>query len=167
MATRNDKMVVGAQVVGISELRAKLERMGVDASKDSVKGLQLGAEVVVGSAKLHIRTNPHTLASGEQKAGLVDTGNLMNSVQAFKPYYQQGGRGGSRAVAVVEVGTNVEYGIYHEYGTSRMDKHPWLRPAFDESQAKVRKVMTAYLTQRVEEEGRRKASGAGLGGGGE
>jgi len=37
----------------------------------------------------------------------------------------------------VKVGTDVEYAIFQEYGTSKMAARPYLRPAFDENRQKV------------------------------
>lgn len=54
----------------------------------------------------------------------VDTGRLRNSIhfeegQDAEGYY-------------IDVGTNVEYAAFVEYGTSKMRAQPYLRPAFAE-----------------------------------
>lgn len=133
-----------SELIGAEDLRKKLVKLGDDADKTMGEGLARGGAVVQGSAKVHILHNPHTLASGETKEGLVDTGNLLNSVQVSKP--QGHGRG-----LFVDVGTGVEYGLYHEMGTSTMEAHPWLIPAFDESIEGAKRAIAVPLVQRIDE----------------
>lgn len=52
----------------------------------------------------------------------VRTGNLRRSI------HTEIGDGGLSA----EVGTDVEYSAYVEYGTSRMAPQPYMRPAFEQ-----------------------------------
>jgi HK97 gp10 family phage protein len=125
-------------VVGVSELRRKLERAGDDAFKAVVEGLQLGAQVIVDAAVQNIRDKD-----------IIDTGNLMNSVQSWPPEYTTGGQGGGKTQASIDIGTPVEYGTYHEFGTSRMGARPWLRPAFDENVDKARAVVSYSLQKRL------------------
>jgi HK97 gp10 family phage protein len=130
---------VREQVVGVNELRRKLERAGDDASKAVAEGLQLGAQVIVGAAKQIIR-----------EKDIIDTGNLLNSVQSWPPEYTTGGQGGKTQVSV-DIGTPVEYGVYQEFGTSRMGARPWLRPAFDENVGKARAAVAYSLQKRLEQ----------------
>ena len=51
----------------------------------------------------------------------VDTGRLRGSITTDKRYIQK---------FLVMVGTNVDYGIYVEFGTKKMDARPYLFPAF-------------------------------------
>jgi HK97 gp10 family phage protein len=51
----------------------------------------------------------------------VDTYNLHDNIES-----QVGPEGGK---IVARVGTDVEYGLYVEQGTSRARAQPWLRPA--------------------------------------
>lgn len=53
----------------------------------------------------------------------VDTGRLRSSIAMEV--------GQERAQFVVYVGTNVDYGRYLEFGTSRMPAYPWLLPALE------------------------------------
>lgn len=60
----------------------------------------------------------------DAKAGApVDTGYLRSSITTSNT------GGGDTTSAEVSVGAN--YGIYQEFGTSRMAPHPFLIPAFD------------------------------------
>ena len=51
----------------------------------------------------------------------VDQGRLKGSIK-FKVKGDE-----------VQIGTNVEYAVYQEYGTYKMAAHPFLRPALDQS----------------------------------
>lgn len=53
----------------------------------------------------------------------VDTGNLKNSIG--HDLYNSGGEIGA------EVGPTANYGVFQEFGTSRMAPQPFLGPAFD------------------------------------
>jgi len=39
------------------------------------------------------------------------------------------------------VGTNVEYAVYVEYGTSVMSAQPYLRPALEKNRAKIKRLL--------------------------
>lgn len=85
-----------------------------------------GAAVIEGYAKRAIEAQ-----------GLVDTGNLLNSPQVYGPQ-----RHGS--AVTVGVGTNVEYGKYHEFGTSRgLPPRPWLGPAAHDHKAEFEAAAAA------------------------
>lgn len=88
----------------------------------SRQGLEAAAVVVEREAKGNIRAKD-----------IIDTGNLLGSVSHELL--------DDRA----RVGTNVEYGIYHEYGTYKMAARPWLRPAVDENQGAIRKAFAEQV----------------------
>lgn len=39
------------------------------------------------------------------------------------------------------VGTNVKYGVYQEYGTSKMSGQPYLRPALEKNKGKIKQLL--------------------------
>jgi len=51
---------------------------------------------------------------------------------------------------MTEVGTNVEYGPYVEFGTKRMGAQPYLRPAFDNYKLLSIKEIRAALKAQIE-----------------
>lgn len=65
----------------------------------------------------------------------VDTGNLRNSItfQVDSP------------TDSVVIGTNVEYGKYQEFGTSRMKAQPYLRPAVEEHLDEYKRIAESFL----------------------
>lgn len=63
----------------------------------------------------------------------VDTGNLRDSID-----YRVGtGR--------VVIGTNVEYALYVEKGTSKMRAQPYLTPALEENKQRIQELAAEYL----------------------
>lgn len=72
----------------------------------------------------------------------VDTGNLRNSIMAFVIVQ-------SRTRVEVGVGTNVDYAEAVEVGTLRQQPQPYLRPAFDENEERIRAAVTRMLRKRI------------------
>lgn len=68
-----------------------------------------------------------------QSRARVDTGAMRDSIEA-----EVSGTSGRRTM-VLSIG--VDYGIYHELGTSRISAQPMIRPAID--------VEAPKLTQRI------------------
>ena len=73
-----------------------------------------------------------------QKAA-VDTGTLRRSIHTETAETSNG--------AVARVGTNVDYALDQEFGTSRMRGQPYLRPAYDEQKAAALKEMHRALKE--------------------
>lgn len=79
--------------------------------------------VAEGYAKVHLEQTPRR----------VDTGRLRNSIShRVRDDY-------------VEIGTNVEYGIYVEFGTSRMKPNPFLRSAAGDHGDEYKEILKEYL----------------------
>ena len=91
-------------ILGEKKLREDLARLEKAAPGAARKAVHLTALMVESDAK---RFCP------------VDTGRLRSSILTDM----------WRTVAVAEVGTNVHYGPYVEFGTSRMHAQPFLTPA--------------------------------------
>lgn len=69
-------------------------------------------------------------ASAPGEAPAIDLGNLRGSIFAEMT---------SKTTAIVGVGA--EYGIYLEYGTRKMAKRPYIRPAVDEVKVKFLRAL--------------------------
>lgn len=66
----------------------------------------------------------------------VDTGNLRASIQTEMNE--------TADEYIAEVGTNVEYAGYVEYGTKKMDARPFLIPAFESNKESIsQEIMNA------------------------
>jgi len=74
------------------------------------------------------------LVEGDAKRMVrVDTGRLRASIthEVEKSKDEVTGR----------VGSNVEYAVYQEYGTSKMSGHPYLRPALEKNKRKIKQLL--------------------------
>jgi HK97 gp10 family phage protein len=80
----------------------------------AVAALEIATEASLWVLALRIQNIARTLAP-------VDTGRLRSSITASK--------GADSGGVYVEIGTNVEYAIYQEFGTRYMAAQPFLRPA--------------------------------------
>jgi len=65
----------------------------------------------------------------------VDTGNLRKSITSEVKQVDRS----------AEIGTNVEYAQYVEYGTKRTRAQPYLRPAGDENRDKIERIFQKNL----------------------
>ncbi|KKK87283.1 hypothetical protein LCGC14_2754790 [marine sediment metagenome] len=67
-----------------------------------------------------------------KKMVAVDTGRLRSSITHEIIRYKRD--------VIGKVGTNVNYAIAQEYGTSRMSAHPYLRPALAKNLTRIRQL---------------------------
>lgn len=63
----------------------------------------------------------------------VDTGRLRASIT------HETEKSGDEVIG--RVGTNVEYGVYVEYGTSKMSAKPYLRPSLEKNKGKIKRLL--------------------------
>jgi len=63
----------------------------------------------------------------------VDTGRLRASIT------HETEKSGDEVIG--RVGTNVEYGVYVEYGTDRASAKPYLRPALENNKGKIKRLL--------------------------
>ncbi len=66
----------------------------------------------------------------------VDTGRLRDSITHETHAEEES----------VHVGTNVEYGKYQEYGTSRMRAHPFLKPGIMNNLETYKSIAKQFLS---------------------
>jgi HK97 gp10 family phage protein len=67
----------------------------------------------------------------------ANTGNLRNSISHFSDDES------------ATVATNVEYGIYQEYGTKKMSAQPFMRPALYNNKDKIVQILRGVLNDRL------------------
>lgn len=72
----------------------------------------------------------------------VDTGHLRRSISTEV-------KETSNSISA-EVGTNVEYGIYVEFGTSTQPEQPFMNPAFQSQKTQFEKDMKEALKKGVD-----------------
>lgn len=76
----------------------------------------------------------------------VDTGRLRGSITHRL--------GGTKDKPFAEVGTNVEYGIYQEFGTSKMKANPFLTPALESNRNKIKAIIAQAIKAAESNAGR-------------
>lgn len=158
-------MSINVKIDGIDDLLADLKRLGtisddlvvdtindlaMDTQQEAVRGIQRGpASGRTYDTRFYTDSQgrlrkgeprvPHT-ASAPGQFPMSDTGRLASNVE-FEVATK------SRQVAVV--GTNIVYGAYLEFGTSKMAARPWLMPSFRKASEGVAKELKAKLEGRI------------------
>ena len=82
---------------------------------------------------------PHT-ASAPGQFPMSDTGRLASNVESILA---------TPANIRAKVGTNIIYGAYLEFGTSKMAARPWLQRSFRQAAEGVAKELKAKLEARI------------------
>lgn len=104
------------------------KRLVKEVDRKADKGLEFMAIKVADEAKLLLKA---------PKSGKFYSGNKRRSAAPGEPPAVQDGELRRRTAyekvraLVWRVGTNLLYGFWQEFGTSKMPAHPWLRPALE------------------------------------
>lgn len=109
----------------IPEIRAKLPILTdqhVMSTAKLVEGEMKTSMSGTKSGLVYTRGGRSHQASAPGEAPAIDIGNLVNSIFSEKS-------GPGEAL----VGAHAEYGVYLEFGTSRMAPRPFLRPALEKA----------------------------------
>lgn len=124
-----------ADLVGDAEavMTETITRVVMDTRTNAVQGIQRGP------ATGAVRRNG-SRASAPGQFPMSDTGRLANSIDFNLP---TAGR------LTGEVGTNVIYGRYLEFGTSRMAARPWLLPSFEKAKVGVEARLKKAIEARI------------------
>lgn len=113
-----------------------LNDLVMDTQQEAVRGIQRGPA----SGRTYKRGTVTHKASAPGQFPMSDTGRLASNVE-----FEVATKG--RQVAVV--GTNIVYGAYLEFGTSKMAARPWLMPSFRKASEGVAKELKAKLEGRL------------------
>ena len=135
------------RIEGIDELFADLKRLGkvsetavvdtindlaMDTHEKAVRGIQRGPA----SGRTYKRGAGTHRASAPGEYPMSDTGRLASNVQFTVA---------TKAKPQALVGTNIVYGAYLEFGTSKMSARPWLMPSFQKAVVGVAAELKAKL----------------------
>lgn len=69
----------------------------------------------------------------------IDTGRLKRSITQGMPERR------AQGVMTIDVGTNVEYAPYQEFGTSKMKAQPYLIPAMQKSKEEAAQLIVTNI----------------------
>jgi len=70
-----------------------------------------------------------------RELNIIDTSNLVGSITHDL----------RSSTETVRIGTNVEYAVYHEFGTYKMAARPFLRPTIEEEKPEFRSIIKYHL----------------------
>jgi phage gpG-like protein len=143
------------KVVNLDEFQTQLRALA-DAARGEVlaRAVNTGGLVIEGFAKANV-----------QAQGLIDMGNLINSIQTVNAT-------ASDTSAEAEIGTNVVYAAIHEFGGTitakngkgmvfEVDGHtvmtksvtiparPYLRPAIDEHESEIEDAVIGTIQREI------------------
>jgi HK97 gp10 family phage protein len=123
---------------------------------EALSGDRLGKAVLAGgfvletAVKISMSATSHTgrqygkhKASAPGETPAVDTGLLVNSIATELA-------SSSATEAWAQVGTGVEYGEMLEFGTSRMQPRPFMRPGYDNNVKKIEDTIRKFAKQAIE-----------------
>ena len=120
-------MPVSIRIRGTEQLRRNLNRLhGAERRQAQRDGLEAGARIVETWAK--INTTPN-----------VDTGTLRSSIMVDEVTPE-------RAI----IAPHTDYAEHLEFGTSRMQAYPYMRPALDEHEGEILAAVEAAVRDFVE-----------------
>jgi HK97 gp10 family phage protein len=136
--------------------KVKIVKTNVKAVLDSMSGDRLGRAVMAGgfvletAVKVSMSASSHSgrvyaghRASAPGETPAVDTGVLGNSINTQLV-------SSSDTSAFAEVGTGVEYGEFLEFGTSKMEARPFMRPGFDNNEQKIKDTIRTFAKKQIE-----------------
>lgn len=138
---------MNVKIEGIDELFSDLKRLGkvsetvvvdtindlaMDTHEKAVRGIQRGPA----SGQTYKRGARTHTASAPGEYPMSDTGRLASSVQFTVA---------TKTKPQAIVGTNIVYGPYLEFGTSKMSARPWLMPSFQKAVVGVGAELKAKL----------------------
>jgi len=139
---------VEVKIEGLDDLFADLNRLGeisddlimdtindvaMDTQQEAVRGIQRGP--ASGQARAD-----GSRASAPGEFPMSDTGRLASNVDMILA---------TPAKMQSKVGTNIIYGAYLEFGTSRMAARPWLERSFRKAAEGVARELKAKLEARL------------------
>lgn len=141
-----------ADLVGDAEavMTETISRIVMDTRAAAVQGIQRGPKTgrtydttfwtdAQGRVRRGRARVPHT-ASARGQYPASDTGRLANNIDFRLP-------AAGRMQGIV--GTNIVYGRYLEFGTSRMSARPWLLPSFEKAKVGVEARLKKAIEARI------------------
>lgn len=124
------------QKIAIASQVEAIQKATFLVHEKAVKSIQSSS-----SGKPSIRYEPKrgVVVSKPGKAPNTDTGRLVQSIQVD---FKKGGLEG-------QVGTNLKYGAWLEFGTENMKARPWLSRAVKSSKKQIEKIFSKAVDKAI------------------
>lgn len=140
-----DSAAQAGNAAALAQDTALLNGLILATGRGGMEGLKKAGLLIVNQTKRNLskhgtgiiyqRGNKTHQTSAPGEAPAVDTGRLRASYTSEA----------HEAEKYVEVGTNVEYAPFLEYGTSKMDARPHFRPAIEQTRAAIQAAVVAEI----------------------
>lgn len=141
-------------------MTVKVVKTNVKEVLESLSSDQLGRAVMAGafvletkikvsmsasshSGRIYKRKGKTHQASAAGETPAVHIGTLVNSIKSELV-------SSSDTDAWANVGTGVEYAEYLEFGTSRMEARPYMRPAYDENVEQITETVKTWARRQID-----------------
>jgi HK97 gp10 family phage protein len=151
---------VSAVITGQEELKRVLLSLGRDMEQALAQGVFLTAQQIrthaiksiqeqgFGSYVQRSRQGGGTythIAAAPGKAPNTDTGKLVSSIAVEMDWDD----------ASAEVGSNLDYSAFLEFGTTQMEPRPWLSPAVDAKRDNMQKNIAKAAINTIKKKAKR------------
>jgi len=143
------------KLTGFKEFQDFLQKLpGKVAEKVVAQAAFAGAKVIRDDAKQRapLGTVPHYSSERNRRKGyLLQPGNLRKEIRARKA------KRGKWGEVIYKVGMTGRafYGLFFEFGTKKMGKRPWLRPAFDNNMSQAIEAQRKAFQRGIEREAKK------------
>lgn len=143
---------IGVELDGMAQLLGQLKALGADAEDvvmETITDLVMDTQAFAiqgiqggGGGRVYEKYSPRRThrASAPGAYPATDTGRLASSVRVIMP---------TAASLSGEVGTEVKYGAWLEFGTSRMAARPWLLPSFEKAKIGIEKELKTRIEAMI------------------
>lgn len=142
-----------AKLVGFEDLKRRLALLPLRVGRNVLRG-------AVNAGTTVVRKEAQQLEMRSNKTGTLQRAIYQKQIPERSSATQQifyiGWRKGKKYQAVVRgkktVNLDAFYGMFLEFGTSKMAKRPFMRPAFETQKDNCIEAMRVYLEKRIPDE---------------
>jgi len=124
--------------------------LGAMSGNNLAKAVRAGALILEGAVKISMSSTAHTgkvygkhRASAPGETPAVDTSALVNSISTWNI-------SSTETEAWAGCGTGLEYAEWLEFGTSWIEARPFMRPALDNNEEKIKAVVRKFAKDGIE-----------------
>ncbi len=150
-------MASEVRIEGLSEFAAALREMPKNISRKYLRAtVSAAGKVIRDEARVNVsKDNPHVRTGTLRRAIALGRSNKRSKygVEVFHVFVRQAMNKNGRGTKTVKAYGKFDayYWYFLEFGTSKMDKRPFMRPAFDTRKDDAIKAMQDVLAEKMPE----------------